>query len=169
MGPEIWYCWGISRTVLSSLSRPVFSRIFPKFSRVTRPENISLVPVPPIREMSSSLVSFKTSSGMQTSTWIPNAILSSPDMNYFPFKVGRGFYPQRGFSSIQGSICHRSFMNCLVFKVITITLSVSVQLNRYPMHLSLPFTFFSIFIRNNYVPVYQHFKSMSPRIFEKYQ
>ena len=92
MGPEIWYCWGISRTVLSSLSRPVFSRIFPEFSLVTRPENISLVPVPPIREMSSSLVSFKTSSGMQTSTWIPNAILSSPDMNYFPFKVGRGFY-----------------------------------------------------------------------------
>ena len=57
---EFRYCSGISRTVLSS---PVSSRffpgfsIFPEFSRVTRPENISLVPVPPVREMSSSLVS----------------------------------------------------------------------------------------------------------------
>ena len=33
------------------------SRIFPEFSRVTRPENISLVPVLPIQEMSYSLLS----------------------------------------------------------------------------------------------------------------
>ena len=41
-------------------SRLFISRIFPKFSWVTRPENISLIPVPPIREMSSSLVSSRS-------------------------------------------------------------------------------------------------------------
>ena len=70
---KIWYYSRLFQTVLSS---PISSRLFPsypKFSRVTRPENISLIPVQPIRKMSSSLVSsrlvsFKTSSGMQTST-----------------------------------------------------------------------------------------------------
>ena len=54
------------------------SRIFSEFSQVTRPENSSLVPVPPIREMRSSLVSFKTSSGMQTSRLDSSALLPDP-------------------------------------------------------------------------------------------
>ena len=58
----------ISRVVLSS---PVPSWIFPELSQATRPDISSLVLVPAIREVTSSLVPScleKKSSGMQTSS-----------------------------------------------------------------------------------------------------
>ena len=54
-GPDLVPAFGTALFPVSFISQ-----IFPEFSGVTRPENISLVPVPPIREMSSSLVSSRS-------------------------------------------------------------------------------------------------------------